>query len=88
MSFAFRIVGKRKGLKAERFAKVARRGHLFNTSHGIRPLLTKAFEIKLPNEFSERQLPWLLVMVVRHRHQSFMVAKQNPGNSAQGVADI
>jgi hypothetical protein len=45
--------------------RLLRRGHLFNTSHGIRPLLTKAFEIKLPNEFSERQLPWLLVMVVQ-----------------------
>src|ERR1700722_9480763 len=45
--------------------RLLRRGDLFNTAHGIRPLLTKAFEIKLPNEFSERQLPRLLVMVVQ-----------------------
>jgi hypothetical protein len=39
--------------------------HFLNTSHGIRPLPTKALGIKLPNEFRQRQLPWLLVMVVQ-----------------------
>jgi hypothetical protein len=41
------------------------RGRLLDTSHGIRPPLTEAFVIKLPNEFRQWQLPWLLVMVVQ-----------------------
>ena len=45
--------------------RLLRRGRLLDTSHGIRPPLTKAFGIKLPNEFPQRQLPWLLVMVVQ-----------------------
>src|ERR1700731_3805475 len=44
--------------------RLLRLDHFLNTSHGIRPLLTKALGIKLPNEFRQRQLPWLLVMVV------------------------
>ena len=42
-----------------------RRGGLLDTSHNIRPPLTEAFGIKLTNEFRQRQLPWLLVMVVQ-----------------------
>src|SRR5713226_8634503 len=45
--------------------RLLRRGLLLDTSHGIRPPLTEAFGIKLPNEFRQRQLPWLLVMVVQ-----------------------
>ena len=39
--------------------------HFLDTSHCIRPLFTKALEIKLANELRQRQLPWLLVMVVQ-----------------------
>src|SRR6266576_5938350 len=45
--------------------RLLRRGGLLDTSHDIRPPLTEAFGIKLPNEFWQRQLPWLLVMVVQ-----------------------
>src|SRR5439155_11986548 len=45
--------------------RLLRRGRFLDTFHGIRSLLTEAFGIKLPNEFPQRQLPGLLVMVVQ-----------------------
>jgi hypothetical protein len=45
--------------------RLHRHDHFLDTSHCIRPLSTKALEIKLPNELPQRQLPWLLVMVVQ-----------------------
>jgi hypothetical protein len=40
-------------------------GRLLDTSHHIRHPLAEAFGIKLPYEIRQRQLPWLLVMVVQ-----------------------
>src|SRR5580704_10523798 len=45
--------------------RLLRLDHFLNTSHGIRPLPTEALGIKLPNEFRQRQLPGLLVVVVQ-----------------------
>jgi hypothetical protein len=56
---------RHRGCLPRLFLRLLRRDRFFDASNNIRPPLAKAFEIKRLYEFRQRQLPWLLVMVVQ-----------------------